>query len=248
MPTAIPPEILPLNVYDSIAPGLITSATTRLFGKLNIGDTRLTDLQMPSTIVPLDYSALLQNWYARTDIDLPSLAGAALDAWTDWIHSTNVVLMIGAMPAHLLSLSDLLGRRQGQRDWAGRRTMRHAQGASHDPVTLGLAQAAFRQYQEHFAKCTDFVSGEMSDRYLSPPMPWEEALQGDRDNWMQIVEFLRARLEAPLLGYVPRRQTCNIQVHTSMPRLGRVLELVPNIRDRLIWIHLEGVQVRASEI
>jgi len=225
----------PLNVYDSVTPGSIrTNERTRLFGKMNLGDLGRSNLVVAGCLVPSDSSALLQNWYARTDIIVER---EFLEPWREWVNATHITLVVGASPVHQLPLSDLLGRKEGQRDWKGRITP-VLKARESDPVPavpwITLAQEVFEQHEAEHARC----------REILPPREWSRISGWEQAAWISSVEFVRNRLEAPLLAHVPQRQNCFVQIDTNPEKTERLLEAAPYVTDLLIWFHLEGIMCR----
>jgi hypothetical protein len=220
-------ERLPLNVYDSISLGLIKTSGMRLFGSANVGNVRLSNLQYGGQLVGGDQNAMLQNWYARTDINLD---GAARDAWSEWTNGT-ITLIVGSMPVHQIPLADLLARKEGQRNWAGRLTLEDLDGTN--APQREFAKITFERHDAMMAKT----------RHIDA-RSWNQLSGHDQATWLDTVEFVRSTLEAPLLAYVPQRQNCFVHIEFAMAKLGRLLEVAADIKDRLIWVHLEGIMCR----
>jgi hypothetical protein len=76
--------------------------STRIFGNANVGNLSLTNLQVPGMIAG-DRTALVTNWYARTNIP----EGPELDAMAQKVFCT---LIIGMMPQRQTTLRELLHR------------------------------------------------------------------------------------------------------------------------------------------
>jgi hypothetical protein len=123
----------PLNIYDGerlevlaygqkIASNAATGASrwrTVLFDRPDhIGDELMSNLQVPGTLGGIDThdgTAILLNWYARTNtIQLAGhLVASSNDALTAWANATTVALEICGKRQHHLSFADLIETDRG---------------------------------------------------------------------------------------------------------------------------------------
>lgn len=101
-----------LNVYDSIRLEDIAgdSGKAFLFGNCNVGNDRLTNLQIPGYLA-CDQTTILNHWYARTDVLPESLSLRQRAGLHRFAATTIVTLIVGDKPHWRWPLSDLLDQR-----------------------------------------------------------------------------------------------------------------------------------------
>jgi len=101
------------NLYDALRllraePPLASVASVRLFGNTHIGMKTWTNLQVGGRLT-CDQGFWIQNWYARTNVVQD---GDAHRAFEEWANTSTVTMYVGDKPHRMLSVYDLLRRRQ----------------------------------------------------------------------------------------------------------------------------------------
>lgn len=100
-------DVLPLNAWDSVSLTESNYYSVRLFGSANVGNLNLSNLQVPGMLVH-DRTAVVQRWYARTN--LPK-RGPARDAFNLFAEQAYVTMILGDKPQSVMNLRDLIARR-----------------------------------------------------------------------------------------------------------------------------------------
>lgn len=224
-------ESIPLNVYDAYDPRISRLTTTvRLFNSGdNIGNRRLTNLVSPGCLVAGDQGATIQNWYARSSLTLPSnqrvLGKSAAALWERWTNVTTATLVLGCMHIHSLSLSDLLKRREGQRD----------EIELPPSVLEELARTMFEHHDQESAATRP-----------SPGRRWNEISGWEQATWRSTADLARLKLRAPVLAVVPCRQICSVEIATDMAALDELVGHLPADDSPRLWVHLEGFATRPA--
>lgn len=95
-----------MDHYDCLDVGKGCAPVTRLFGNLNIGDLKLTSMQVGGYLHPTDLSSVIDHWYART-----TAVGDDRVLLEQWAEGASVILNIGDHPVWVKPLAVLLRER-----------------------------------------------------------------------------------------------------------------------------------------
>jgi hypothetical protein len=222
-------QLRPFNSYDAFSPREILGHEDGLglpvFDDKNLGRLHLTNLCVARSIVAADETAIIGNWYARTNF--PTEQGAAQRAWDAFTQVTTVTMVMGIMPVRTINLADLLRRVEGQRDT--------------DMTTVGEQRSSV----EHMAKLLWLETTTVQGVRQGLPPSWDDLTADQKHSWWLVAH--RARF---LMGMVPPvicpiRQSLYAHINTERRALRTLLEVMPNdISPQLLtWIHLEGIAV-----
>lgn len=219
-----------LNIFDSLSLRefcpLFRGATPRV-GLFNInshcGNIARTNLRVAGQIEN-DDTAIVRNWYARTNIPTGGPVSAAFSAWA---HATTVTFIVGCWPHRQLPMSDLLARRQGQIDEAF---------VEANPFDINWS-------------LTDDLDGRLHNAFyadVAPAVTMDQRSDDERLRWRRVAELARRQLCKPRPVIIPVRQSFRVDVHSDPSAIRALLEVLPtNIAPQtLVWVHLEGIRGR----
>lgn len=212
-------ERIIFNQYDCVTPRQ-ASPSARLFGCANIGTLHKTNIVVPA-VFPPDQTAIVGNWYARTNID------TSMPEWKAWTHATTVTLDVGTRPLWQLSLHDLMQRRED----TGGNVMAidpffAASSGEQIARTDSLARGAYRAY------CAD-----------SDAMPYFDTLsKREQAKWGLVGMTLLENRYDFMRVVIPVRQNYSVQINAEPRSTGALVErMATNVAPQsLVWIHLEG--------
>lgn len=218
-----------LNVYDSLSPREIdvskadngSGAYLRLFGNQNVGHLVRSNIVNGGQFGG-DVTAVIGNWYARTNID------TALPAFQAWAHATTVTFEMGSMLQMQLPLVDLLKRSEG--DTITELPEFATDAEENERRRMALGRRAFGGFWSGEGAESEWGSAFCKERWITAA---EAVLYGD-------VPPCAGR---PLSIIVPVRQSYAVVVNSDPAATRALVETMPtNVAPQsLIWVHLEGV-------
>lgn len=209
-------ERLPLNIYDCVSPRQLADGEVMLFGAVNIGNQHKTNMCVSGNIAS-DQTAVIRNWYARTNMD------TTLPAWQAWANVTTVTMIVGAKPRMQLPLSDLIKHTQG------------GDGLCDDPK--------FAITHADYIVRRDQLAYQVAQAYLGDTqmhsMPEEEI-----ERWHRVCRAIRGDSFKEIV--IPVRHTFGVRIESSQEATRALLEVMPtNVAPQsLVWVHLEGLMSR----
>jgi len=229
------------NYWDAFSPRDMAERNEcwiKLFGNRNIGNYRLTNLQVAGQVAS-DTSLVVLNWYARSNVSELHQSAALAAAWHAWQHSTTVTLVVGSRPVMMRPLSDLMGPRDFYGGIGG-----HDQVEIEGAGRTRIAMAMYKAYRDaQGSASTGPFPGPIEPR--NPPHgweTWEDLSETQRKGWLDAVASVRP-LYRPYV--IPVRQNFGVQIDTDRSALLALLGHLPSVAPQaLVWVHLDGLDTR----
>lgn len=221
-------ERLPFNLYDCLTYGAgrlrrgLPQPAWRMFGNANVGNLRLTNMVVPGQMQH-DMTAIVTNWYARTNIP----EGPLRDALFTPVMAT---LSIGSKPQRVMSVAELLRRQEG--------TLfdLHEPGKGEDERIEALEALARLSYEAHahhggadeslhplggFAAET-LDGDELGDvldirtaaarEQSGQSRSWEDLEDAERGKWYAVADAVYRELHPWPYLIIPVRQNFSVQI------------------------------------
>lgn len=227
-------------IPHGLASGLLPTDPphVRLFGNSNIGQSHLSNMQVPCSMAK-DTEFLILNWYARTNIHDALQAGRPdaspfARAWYAWANATIASIVVGCMPVIQTPLAELLGP-LGEHSRIGGRTYEVCETV----IAAARELLAQRMYE---AYTTSRGPGGIFDD-IGPTSPWSDMSHIDREHWLAAADAANP-IRIPII--VPVRQNFHVTIETNRQALQAMQEVMPRdiAPQALVWVHLEGVTSR----
>jgi len=216
-----------LNVYDAFSPrDCLDGRPVRLFGNRNIGVGRMTNM-MTGGVLPSDSSALVTNWYARTNLpeDLP--------AYAEWANAVTVRLVVGLKVMSERPLAELVQPRR-ESGFGG--------AVEEDDDAKRLRYEAYVSPETHALAQRLYLIYMSSSRHGR--RDFAELGHDEVSAWCAVAEFVAAQ---PRPVPISVRQMFYVEVVPESRTTARLLEMMlslSHIHEPAVWIHLSGLLSR----
>lgn len=241
-------ERLDSTLYDAFSPkelwdGGANHPALQLFGKKNVGQSMLTNLQVGGQLA-CDQTFVIVTWYARTNVtDVCRFQAGApyrgdpappsmdlIRAWDAWAHATTAELVIGCKPMRTRPLAELLGPRMFGNACGN-------PGPEMDDVRVLAEKMWKRHLQEKYT-----AAKGTRDEHRFPLLTFGDLPIAEQEQWRAaagVYPFAR-----PV--FIPVRQNFSVRLYSDSSALTALLKLMPeNIAPcPLVWVHLDGVLTR----